>query len=70
MEPNESFPTSQTYAVESSKKDHSTVLVTGCSGFIGSHLVERFILTDENCRFEVRCMTRNVNSVERVFNGG
>lgn len=70
MEPSESFSTSQTYAVESSKKNHLTILVTGCSGFIGCHLVERFISTDENCRFEVRCMTRNVKSVVGVFNEG
>lgn len=66
MEPSGSFSSSQTYAAESSKR-HLTILVTGCSGFIGSHLVERFISTKENCRFEVRCMTRNVKSVEGIF---
>ena len=67
LEQGEAFSISQNYDVESSKR-HLTILITGCSGFIGSHLVERFISTDENCRFEVRCMTRSVKSVEGIFN--
>ena len=62
----EPYSISQNYAMESGKK-HLTILVTGCSGFIGSHLVERLMSTRENCRFEVRCMTRNVRSAEDIF---
>jgi uncharacterized protein YbjT (DUF2867 family) len=66
LEPSQLFSTYQTSGVESSNR-HLTILVTGCSGFIGSHLVERLMSTKENCRFEVRCMTRNVRSAEDIF---
>ena len=49
---------------------HSTILVTGCSGFIGSHLVDRLLKEAENYRYEIRCMTRDVDSIEGFFNEG
>ena len=69
LEQGEAFPISQNCAVGSSKR-HLTILITGCSGFIGSHLVERFMSTKENSRFEIRCMTRNVKSMEGIFRKG
>src|SRR5437867_108106 len=36
---------------------HSTVLVTGASGFIGSHLVERLV----SCGARVRCLLRQAS---------
>jgi uncharacterized protein YbjT (DUF2867 family) len=69
LEQGKAFSISQNYAVESSKR-HLTILITGCSGFIGSHLVERFMATKGNTRFEIRCMTRNVKSIEGIFKKG
>ena len=69
LEQGEAFSISQNYAVESSKR-HVTILVTGCSGFIGSHLVDRLMSSKENYRFEIRCMTRDVKSVEVFFKKG
>lgn len=69
MDQSESFSISQNYAVESSKM-HLTILITGCSGFIGSHLVDRFMSTEGNSRFEIRCMTRNVKAIEGIFKKG
>ena len=68
-EQGESHSISQNYAIETSKL-HLTILITGCSGFIGSHLVDRFMSTEGNRKFEIRCMTRNVKSVEGIFKKG
>lgn len=51
-----------------SNEKHLTILVTGCSGFIGSHLVDGLLEEGENSRYEVRCMSRNIESVEGFFN--
>jgi uncharacterized protein YbjT (DUF2867 family) len=69
MKQAEPYSISQNYAVESSKM-HLTILITGCSGFIGSHLVERFMSTKGDRKFEIRCMTRNVKSAEGIFKKG
>jgi uncharacterized protein YbjT (DUF2867 family) len=69
LEQPESTPFSQTYAVESNKR-HLTILVSGCSGFIGSHLVDRLLSTKESNKYEIRCMTRNLESVEGIFKMG
>lgn len=68
-EQGESHSISQNYAIKTSKL-HLTILITGCSGFIGSHLVDRFMSTEGNRKFEIRCMTRNVKSVEGIFKKG
>ena len=44
-----------------------TILVTGCSGFIGSHLVNRLIAEEGNKNYRILCMTRNLNSIEGLF---
>ena len=44
-----------------------TLLVTGCSGFIGSHLVNRLLTSEENKNYRIRCMSRNVRSIEDYF---
>jgi nucleoside-diphosphate-sugar epimerase len=44
-----------------------TILVTGCSGFIGIHLVNRLIATEGNKNYRIRCMTRNLKSIEGFF---
>ena len=44
-----------------------TILVSGCSGFIGSHLVNRLIAEEGNKNYRIRCMTRNVKSIEGLF---
>lgn len=44
-----------------------TILVTGCSGFIGSHLVNRLIAEEGNKNYIIRCMTRNLKSIEGLF---
>ncbi|HEY7573514.1 MAG TPA: NAD(P)H-binding protein [Nitrososphaeraceae archaeon] len=46
---------------------HLTILVTGCSGFIGSHLVNRLLKEAENSKYEIRCMTRNIESIKESF---
>lgn len=46
---------------------HLTILVTGCSGFIGSHLVDRLLKEARNSVYEIRCMTRNIKSIEGLF---
>lgn len=68
-EQGESHSISQNYAIETSKL-HLTILITGCSGFIGSHLVDRIMSIKGNRRFEIRCMTRNVKAVEGIFKKG
>lgn len=42
------------------------ILVTGASGFIGSHLVSRLSCLGQH---EIVCMTRNVRSLDGRFNG-
>lgn len=44
-----------------------TILITGCSGFIGSHLVNRLIAEEGNKSYRIRCMTRNLKSIEGLF---
>jgi uncharacterized protein YbjT (DUF2867 family) len=44
-----------------------TILVTGCSGFIGSHLVNRLIAKGGSKNYRIRCMTRNLKSIEGFF---
>jgi uncharacterized protein YbjT (DUF2867 family) len=44
-----------------------TVLVTGCSGFIGSHLINRLTAEEGNKNYRIRCMTRNLESIEGLF---
>src|SRR4030095_22591 len=44
-----------------------TILVTGCSGFIGSHLVNRLIAEEGNKNYRILCMTRNLKSIEGLF---
>jgi uncharacterized protein YbjT (DUF2867 family) len=46
---------------------HLTILVTGCSGFIGSHLVYRLLKEAKNGAYEVRCMTRSLKSIDGLF---
>jgi uncharacterized protein YbjT (DUF2867 family) len=57
--------TSENYTIDSSRK-HLTVLVTGCSGFIGSHLVDRLMSVGDSHKYEIRCMSRNVKSMEGI----
>lgn len=61
---------SKDHDVNNPNERHLTILVTGCSGFIGSHLVDRLLEEVENENYEVRCMTRNTESVEGFFNKG
>jgi uncharacterized protein YbjT (DUF2867 family) len=44
-----------------------TILVTGCSGFIGSHLINRLTAEEGNKNYTIRCMTRNPKSIEGLF---
>lgn len=69
MEQNELSSTSNSYIVNSNRK-HLTILVTGSSGFIGSHLVDRLLSSKEkhNYNYEIRCMTRNTKSINGFFN--
>ena len=66
LEQGEPLSVFQNYATETNKL-HLTILVTGCSGFIGRHLVDRFMSIKRNRRIEIRCMTRNVKSMEGIF---
>lgn len=50
-----------------SEKTTLTILVTGCSGFIGSHLVNRLIAEEGNKHYTIRGMTRNLKSIESLF---
>jgi uncharacterized protein YbjT (DUF2867 family) len=65
LEQGESNSVFQNYT--ETNKLHLTILITGCSGFIGSHLVDRFMSVKGNQRIEIRCMTRNVKSMEGIF---
>jgi uncharacterized protein YbjT (DUF2867 family) len=69
LEQKEFSSSSDSFVVES-KKEHLTILVTGSSGFIGSHLVNRLLSSNDNHRFEIRCMTRNVKSIRGSFTNG
>ncbi len=69
MKQAEPYSIFQNYAVESSKM-HLTILITGCSGFIGSHLVKRFMSIKGDREYEIRCITRDVKSVEGIFKKG
>jgi uncharacterized protein YbjT (DUF2867 family) len=50
-----------------STERHLTILVTGCSGFIGSHLVNTLLSSRDRSKYEIRCMTRNEKSLEGLF---
>jgi uncharacterized protein YbjT (DUF2867 family) len=64
-----SVTTSSTITNHSSKTEKVTltILVTGCSGFIGSHLVNRLIAEEEKKNYRICCMTRNLKSIEGSF---
>jgi uncharacterized protein YbjT (DUF2867 family) len=59
--------TNNTNHLTKTKKLTLTILVTGCSGFIGSHLVNRLIAEEGSENYRIRCMTRNLKSVEGLF---
>ena len=44
------------------EENKAMILVTGCSGFVGSHLVNA--LVDEG--FEARCLVRGTKSLEQL----
>ncbi|MGA7369625.1 MAG: NAD(P)H-binding protein [Nitrososphaeraceae archaeon] len=66
LEQSQSNSISNTYSIGSNKK-HITILVTGASGFIGSHLVDRLMSIQKEHKYEIRCMTRNPKSLEGYF---
>ena len=45
----------------------TTILVTGASGFIGSRLVKRLLATRGTFNWNIRCMTRDANSLSKHF---
>lgn len=59
--------TNNTNYLTKTEKLTLTILVTGCSGFIGSHLVNRLITEEGNKNYRIRCMTRNLKSIEGLF---
>lgn len=62
----EQSQSSNAYSISSNKK-YITILVTGASGFIGSHLVDRLMSIQKEHKYEIRCMTRNPESLEGYF---
>jgi uncharacterized protein YbjT (DUF2867 family) len=46
----------------------ANILVTGASGFIGSRLVKRLLSICGTTNWNIRCMTRDPNSISRYFN--
>jgi len=70
LELSKALQTTYSNHIINSSERHSTILVTGCSGFIGSHLVDRLLKEAENYRYEIRCMTRDVDSIEGFFSEG
>ena len=59
--------TTNTNHLTETEKITLIILVTGCSGFIGSHLVNRLISEEGNKNYRIRCMTRNLKSIEGLF---
>lgn len=58
------------YITRSSDKENrgANILVTGASGFIGSRLVKRLLSICGTTNWNIRCMTRDPNSISRYFN--
>ena len=58
------------YVTKSSDKENrgANILVTGASGFIGSRLVKRLLSICDTTNWNIRCMTRDPNSISRYFN--
>ena len=58
------------YITKSSDKENrgANILVTGASGFIGSRLVKRLLSICGTTNWNIRCMTRDPNSISRYFN--
>jgi uncharacterized protein YbjT (DUF2867 family) len=58
------------YVTKSSGKENrgANILVTGASGFIGSRLVKRLLSICGTTKWNIRCMTRDPNSISRYFN--
>ena len=58
------------YVTKSSDKENrsTNILVTGASGFIGSRLVKRLLSICGTTNWNIRCMTRDPNSISRYFN--
>jgi uncharacterized protein YbjT (DUF2867 family) len=69
LEQSQSDSDSDTYSIDPNKR-RLTILVTGAGGFIGSHLVDRFVSLQEDHKYEIRCMTRNPKSLEGYFKDG
>jgi uncharacterized protein YbjT (DUF2867 family) len=66
LEQDQSDSASNAYSIDQNKK-HMTILVTGASGFIGSHLVDRLMSIQKDHKYEIRCMTRNSKSLEEHY---
>ena len=58
------------YVTSGSDKENrgANILVTGASGFIGSRLVKRLLSICGTTNWNIRCMTRDPNSISRYFN--
>ena len=58
------------YVTRGSDKENrgANILVTGASGFIGSRLVKRLLSICSTTNWNIRCMTRDPNSISRYFN--
>ena len=58
------------YVTRGSDKENrgANILVTGASGFIGSRLVKRLLSNCGTTNWNIRCMTRDPNSISRYFN--
>ena len=58
------------YVTSDSDKENrgANILVTGASGFIGSRLVKRLLSNCGTTNWNIRCMTRDPNSISRYFN--
>ena len=58
------------YVTRGSGKENrgANILVTGASGFIGSRLVKRLLSICGTTNWNIRCMTRDPNSISRYFN--
>ena len=58
------------YVTRGSDKENrgGNILVTGASGFIGSRLVKRLLSIGSTTNWNIRCMTRDPNSISRYFN--
>ena len=58
------------YVTRGSGKENrgANILVTGASGFIGSRLVKRLLSICGTTNWNIRCMTRDPNSISRYLN--